>query len=492
MRIYTLLICVILSGFATSSKGQGVVTRDSATLKIKSNQMPRARLFNTWDIGAHGGVLFPMTDIAASDLSKSSPSLGYGLSLTKFLSHTFALHANVMRGTFKGEGAQEGSNKKYNYHTDLNYMATVSAYFQFGNISFLNRNPNIAIYGSFGIGLMNFDPYAYRDGSNISRSYFVQTGSIDSAVNYKNTTELVYPFGLGFKYRLSKLLSIQAQYTYNVMRSDKLDGFFRLLSENDNFNYLSLGLNVHLGARSKMIEWHNPMYSLYADLYDIKDKVDQMAIDTDEDGVADIFDREPDTPKGNKVYGDGTSIDSDGDGVPDNQDTEPFSAKGSKVDAAGKEIDADGDGIPDSSDMEPNTAKGSLVTKSGITIPTAPKAKGGGASVMATSGWLPSIFFDLNSAEIAAKYNETLATIALILRNNPDINLKIVGNCDFRSSYDYNVKLGKRRAEAVKKHFLRKYNIDPKRLQIETLGKNDPITNQDHRMNRRVDFVVVE
>jgi outer membrane protein OmpA-like peptidoglycan-associated protein len=111
---------------------------------------------------------------------------------------------------------------------------------------------------------------------------------------------------------------------------------------------------------------------------------------------------------------------------------------------------------------------------------------------MATSGWLPSIFFDLNSAEVNPKYNETLATIALILKNNPDITLNIIGNCDFRSSADYNIKLGKRRAEAVKKHLIRKYKVDSKRLQIESLGKNDPITNQDHRMNRRVDFQVAE
>lgn len=493
MRISTLFFLFVFAGLSLDAVGQ-TVTRDSASLRIKSNQMPRAGLFNTWDIGVHGGLLFPMTDIAASDLnnSASTPTLGYGLSVTKFLSHSFAIHANAMRGRFEGDGAQAGSNMKYNYETTINYQASINAYFQIGNISFLKRNPNIGLFASVGVGLINFDPKAYRDGSATARNYFVQEGRIDSAkYDWSNTTELVYPIGLGVKYRFAKNFSLQAQYTYNITRSDKLDGFYRLLSENDNFNYFSLGLNIHLGSRAKMIEWHNPMYSLYADLYDMKDKVDQMTRDTDEDGVADIFDREPDTPKGNKVYGDGTSIDSDGDGVPDNQDVEPFSAKGSKVDAAGREIDTDGDGIPDTDDMEPNTAKGSLVSKSGITIPVA-KGKGGGASVMATSGWLPSIFFDLNSAEINVKYNETLATIALILKNNPDISLKVIGNCDFRSSYDYNIKLGKRRAEAVRKHLIRKYNIDSSRLQIESLGKNDPITNQDHRMNRRVDFQVAE
>ncbi len=493
MRIFTLLILFAFTCFVFDSSAQ-TVTRDSATVRIKSHDLPRARIFNSWDIGAHAGLLFPNTDIAASDMnnSVSKPTLGYGLSIMKFLTHSFAIQGNFMRGTLKGDGAQSGSNVKYNYKTDINYQATVNAYFQIGNISFLKRNPNIAVFGSVGIGFIHFNPLAYRDGSNIAHNYFVQTGSTDSTTySYKNTTEIVYPFGLGVKFRLSKMFSVQGLYTYNVTRSDKLDGFVRLLSENDNFNYFSLGLNIHLGTRPKMLEWHNPMYSIYADLYDTKDKVDLMTRDTDEDGVADIFDREPDTPKGNKVYGDGTSIDSDGDGVPDINDVEPFSAKNAKVDASGKEIDSDGDGIPDSEDMEPSTAKGSLVTKKGITIPIA-KGKGGGSSVMATNGWLPSIFFELNSDEINVKYNETMATIALIMRNNPDVNLQIIGNCDFRSSYDYNIKLGKRRAEAVKKHLVRKYKIDARRLTIESLGKNDPITEQDHRMNRRVDFKVAE
>jgi OmpA-OmpF porin, OOP family len=222
----------------------------------------------------------------------------------------------------------------------------------------------------------------------------------------------------------------------------------------------------------------------------MKDKVDQFGSDTDKDGVADLYDREPDTPEGVKVYGDGTSVDSDGDGVPDIRDAEPFSAKNAKVDASGKEIDTDGDGIPDIRDSEPNTPKGTLVTPGGTTLPVA-KGKGGASSILAANGYLPSIFFDLNSDVINRKYNETLASIALIMRNNPDVNFKITGNCDARAGIDYNIRLGKRRAEAVKKHLVRKYNIPAERITTESLGKNDPITGA-HPMNRRVDFSVVE
>ena len=54
--------------------------------------------------------------------------------------------------------------------------------------------------------------------------------------------------------------------------------------------------------------------------------------DVDNDGVANSFDKDNETPEGVKVYGDGTSIDSDRDGVADDMDKEPFTPNGSEVD----------------------------------------------------------------------------------------------------------------------------------------------------------------
>ena len=484
-RLWMLVVCLVLSKHTLAQ----TVHSDSIRVDIKSGKMPRSRDFNTWDLTLHGGICIPNTDIASSDINGSNTKqhLGFGVSVTKFFSHTFALQAQFIRAKLEGED----SNKPlYRFNTDIDYDVTLNALFQFGNVAFLKRTPNLAIYGYVGIGMIKFSPTTSKDGGLTYGNYYVQDGRLDN-VDYKNTSEVVIPVGVGLKYRLTKSFSMHAEYSLRTTNSDKLDGWYRLLSENDNYNYFNLGLTYHFGAKEKVIEWVNPLSTIYADLYDMKDRVDMLSGDKDKDGVADMFDREPDTPEGAKVYGDGTSVDTDGDGVPDVNDTEPFSAKGAKVDANGHEIDTDGDGIPDSHDLEPTTAKGSLVTNTGVTIPTGPANKGGASSVLAANGYLPSIFFDLNSAIIAPKYNETLASIALVMRNNPDIKFEISGNCDSRASDDYNVKLGKRRAEAVKNHLVKKYGIDASRLTIMSLGKKDPIT-KDHPMNRRVDFKVGE
>lgn len=460
--------------------------------------MPYVSHFNTWDIAGHLGVTYPNTDIAASSLTsdKLQTHLMYGLDLTKFLSHSFAFQARFLTGKMSGTD----NNKPYHFETTVKYDISLNAMIQIGNIAFLKRTPNLAIYASVGAGIIRYVPkvyFNYPASMHVLNGVYIQGYDVpvDSSENYGQTSELVIPFNLGIKYRISKHFSLNAEYSLRTLNSDKLDGWYRLLSEDDDYSYGSIGLTYHIGNRDNVAEWVNPLHTLYADLYDMKDKIDQLGTDTDKDGVADFFDKEPDTPEGTKVYGDGTSVDSDGDGVPDFKDVEPFSSKNAKVDAAGKEIDTDGDGVPDVRDLEPTTSKGSLVNNQGITIQNAEETdksqKGGASSIMASAGYLPSIFFDLNSDVVAKKYDETLAGIALVMMKNPDLKFMISGNCDARASSDYNAKLGKRRAEAVKRHLVKRYKIDPSRLSTESLGKTQPITGA-HPMNRRVDFSVVE
>lgn len=492
MKNFTFFFSLLVLGGASSISAQtkSVITQDSARVSIKSDKMPYISHFNSWDIAAHIGITYPNTDIAASTLTADNVKreLAYGLDVSKFLTHSFALQGRFMMGKLSGV---DSNKPQYRYYTDINYDITLNAYFQLGNISFLKRTPNLAIFGSIGAGAIGYTPHVSIDGGNtyLSGIYSEYQEPFDT-MDYSNSNELIIPLSLGVKYRIAKHFSLTAEYSLRYTTHDKLDGWNKLLSENDDYSYLNLGLTFHIGNKEHMAEWFNPMQSVYADLYDMKDRVDLMSKDTDQDGVADFFDREPETPVGVKVYGDGTSVDSDGDGVPDFNDAEPFSPKLAVVDAQGREIDSDADGVPDSRDLEPNTPKGALVAAGGQTIQNGPGVvKGGGSSIMASSGYLPSIFFALDSDVITKKYDETLASIALVMRNNPDLKFILTGNCDMHAGAEYNMKLGKRRAEAVKKHLVKRYNIDPNRLSTTTLGKNDPITGT-HPMNRRVDFSV--
>ncbi len=90
--------------------------------------------------------------------------------------------------------------------------------------------------------------------------------------------------------------------------------------------------------------------------------------DADKDGIADKWDKCPDTPKGVKVDKKGCPIDSDGDGVPDYLDKCPKTPARVKVDKEGCPLDKDGDGVPDYLDKCPKTPEGVKVDKKGCPI----------------------------------------------------------------------------------------------------------------------------
>jgi outer membrane protein OmpA-like peptidoglycan-associated protein len=87
----------------------------------------------------------------------------------------------------------------------------------------------------------------------------------------------------------------------------------------------------------------------------------KSTLDSDGDGVPDVDDKCPGTPRGAIVDKHGCPIDSDGDGVPDGIDRCPRTPHGATVDSLGCPKDSDGDGVPDGLDRCPDTPKGATV-----------------------------------------------------------------------------------------------------------------------------------
>lgn len=201
--------------------------------------------------------------------------------------------------------------------------------------------------------------------------------------------------------------------------------------------------------------------------------------DSDGDGVPDDKDKCPNTPAGVKVDEVGCPLDSDGDGVPDYLDKCPNTPKGVAVDQWGcppKEAkvvgDSDGDGVPDDRDDCPGTPKGARVNERGCWI-------------------LANVQFDYKQAVIKPQYYPILDEAVEILKKNPDLKIRIQGHtCDIGGA-KYNLGLSERRAEAVKKYFIKK-GIAKERLSTIGYGLTKPIapnTNEENRKkNRRVEL----
>ena len=103
-----------------------------------------------------------------------------------------------------------------------------------------------------------------------------------------------------------------------------------------------------------------------------------------------------------------------------------------------------------------------------------------------------SIFFDLDKYDVKAEYQDLVAAHAKYLVNNRGFKMLIQGNTDERGSREYNLSLGQKRADAVKRS-LKLLGVNDDQLESVSLGEEKP-RNAGHdeaawSENRRADML---
>lgn len=106
---------------------------------------------------------------------------------------------------------------------------------------------------------------------------------------------------------------------------------------------------------------------------------------------------------------------------------------------------------------------------------------------------LYGILFDTGKSEIQASSEKAIGSVASYLKENPDVNVYIVGHTDNTGDYAMNLKLSKERGESVKNYLVIKYGISASRLSGDGAGPICPVTTNDteegRTINRRVEIV---
>jgi OOP family OmpA-OmpF porin len=296
--------------------------------------------------------------------------------------------------------------------------------------------------------------------------------------------------GGGFDVFLNEIIALDFNVTWRYMLTDDKDMIGRSYldegyASNDNqLWYVGLGLT-----------WY-PKEAPDSDgdgVCDAKDRcpntppcciVDEYGceIDSDGDGVCDGCDKCPDTPKCATVDAKGCPQDSDGDGVYDGCDKCPGTPSCCEVDEHGCEIDSDGDGVCDGCDECPGTPAGVEVDEVGC-----PKC-----DLSALEG----ITFRFDKSDVIPDPNPVLDQVLEIIRGCGDAKIEVHGHTDWIGPEEYNVKLGMRRAQAVKDYLVSKDGIQAENLFPKSFGESQPIdtnkTKEGRQMNRRVEFHVVD
>lgn len=101
------------------------------------------------------------------------------------------------------------------------------------------------------------------------------------------------------------------------------------------------------------------------------------------------------------------------------------------------------------------------------------------------------IEFDVNKADIKPKYHNVIGKVAEFMKKYPDTTAVIEGHTDNRGSYELNIKLSERRADAVRNYLIEKFGIAPERLTSKGYGYTKPIasnkTAAGRQKNRRIE-----
>ncbi len=105
------------------------------------------------------------------------------------------------------------------------------------------------------------------------------------------------------------------------------------------------------------------------------------------------------------------------------------------------------------------------------------------------------INFPNDVSVVAPSYDAQLDQAASILKNNPNMSLRLEGHTDHNASYEYNQGLSERRVNAVKQAFIIR-GIDGARLETGAYGKTRPTVPNDSpsnlHKNRRVEVLVIK
>ncbi|MDP9082952.1 MAG: peptidoglycan-associated lipoprotein Pal [Pseudomonadota bacterium] len=103
------------------------------------------------------------------------------------------------------------------------------------------------------------------------------------------------------------------------------------------------------------------------------------------------------------------------------------------------------------------------------------------------------IYFDFDKSEIKPEFADIVTAHARNLTSHPNLKLKLEGNTDERGTREYNIGLGERRAQAVRRALMLQ-GVAESQLTTVSFGAERPAAEGDDEaawaQNRRVELVM--
>lgn len=419
--------------------------------------------FRTWSFGLQGGTMMPFSVFGGkTTFSKGLQNVEYGAYLKYQASHSFGLQLDVFRGTLEGNNSKNYGgiapvSPYTSFKTEVNWATSLSGVYTLGNINWSFMSTSIQPYMSLGLGFANLKPTTTNNA-----------GVTEARLPEADVTDMFIPLGFGVKAHLSKTVNLDLGYTTAFVDASNVEGYMKPPYFGSKFSYAHAGLEFALGNKNKpQLSRHNPPAQLYKKMTDndymvrallaasevnaqknateitrLKEEHAKMKMDTDRDGVSDLFDKCPGTVYGAKVDGSGCVL--------------PLSTK----DTITKVYN--------------NTY---IITEEDKKI---------------AKDAVSNLEFEFGKSVIREKSLPYLNKVANLLVKK-SISLKLGGHTDNVGSETANMNLSKDRAESVKNYLLSQ-GANSSLIEAVGYGETQPIatnkTAAGRQVNRRVEFTL--
>ena len=102
------------------------------------------------------------------------------------------------------------------------------------------------------------------------------------------------------------------------------------------------------------------------------------------------------------------------------------------------------------------------------------------------------VYFDFDKSDIKPEFRDIIAAHATYLSDHPSASITLEGHCDERGSREYNMALGERRANAVRK-FLMLQGVAARQIDVVSFGEERPVAfghdESSWQLNRRAEIL---